>query len=259
MHDPVQLEPLRRSHEDIEEALDYVISSDYGQQVSLFGTDPHQIAALVDPLVNQVCRVNINCQCQRSPDVFPFAGRKDSAEGTLSIVPPSPEQDAVIAEHVKEALKGMGGDSLSVTVSKGVVKLGGKARGLREAVRGPWLAGQVRGVLGVDNQVKVSGRAYHVGDVADDIEVRRQVLGAIRRSRASITDLAVVVGDGSVYLSGRANDEEAPEHLAALGHGHPDLSARSRARARLHARRGLAFPDVRQRMERVLLQPARRV
>jgi acyl-CoA reductase-like NAD-dependent aldehyde dehydrogenase len=36
-------------------------------------------------LVNQVSRVNINCQCQRSPDVFPFTGRKDSAEGTLSV------------------------------------------------------------------------------------------------------------------------------------------------------------------------------
>jgi aldehyde dehydrogenase (NAD+) len=35
--------------------------------------------------VNQVCRVNINCQCQRGPDVFPFTGRKDSAEGTLSV------------------------------------------------------------------------------------------------------------------------------------------------------------------------------
>lgn len=31
-------------------------------------------------------RVNINCQCQRGPDVFPFTGRKDSAEGTLSVV-----------------------------------------------------------------------------------------------------------------------------------------------------------------------------
>ncbi|MBI3144290.1 MAG: aldehyde dehydrogenase family protein, partial [Pseudogulbenkiania sp.] len=71
--------------EDVEDALDYVISSDYGQQVSLFGSNPHQIAELVDPLVNQVCRVNINCQCQRGPDVFPFAGRKDSAEGTLSV------------------------------------------------------------------------------------------------------------------------------------------------------------------------------
>ncbi len=69
----------------IETALDYIISSDYGQQISIFGTEPDQIARLVDPLVNQVCRVNINCQCQRGPDVFPFAGRKDSAEGTLSV------------------------------------------------------------------------------------------------------------------------------------------------------------------------------
>lgn len=71
--------------EDIEDALDYVISSDHGQQVSIFGTDPDQIASLVDPLVNQVGRVNLNAQCQRSPDVFPFTGRKDSAEGTLSV------------------------------------------------------------------------------------------------------------------------------------------------------------------------------
>ena len=43
------------------------------------------IASLIDPLVNQVCRVNINSQCQRGPDSYPFTGRKDSAEGTLSI------------------------------------------------------------------------------------------------------------------------------------------------------------------------------
>jgi glyceraldehyde-3-phosphate dehydrogenase (NADP+) len=73
------------SFEDIETPLDYVITSDHGQQVSIFGSDPGQIASLVDTLVNQVCRVNINCQCQRGPDVFPFVGRKDSAEGTLSV------------------------------------------------------------------------------------------------------------------------------------------------------------------------------
>ena len=71
--------------DDVETALQYVITSDHGQQVSIFGSDPRQIGALVDPLVNQVCRVNLNCQCQRGPDVFPFAGRKDSAEGTLSV------------------------------------------------------------------------------------------------------------------------------------------------------------------------------
>lgn len=70
---------------NIEEPLQYIIESKYGQQVSLFGTNSDNIAKLVDPLVNQLCRVNINSQCQRGPDVFPFTGRKDSAEGTLSV------------------------------------------------------------------------------------------------------------------------------------------------------------------------------
>ncbi len=70
---------------DIEEPMEYVIQSNYGQQVSLFGSDPEELADLIDPLVNQVCRVNINSQCQRGPDTFPFTGRKDSAEGTLSV------------------------------------------------------------------------------------------------------------------------------------------------------------------------------
>lgn len=70
---------------DIEEPMDYVVQSNFGQQVSLFGSDPLTLARLIDPLVNQVCRVNINSQCQRGPDTFPFTGRKDSAEGTLSV------------------------------------------------------------------------------------------------------------------------------------------------------------------------------
>jgi glyceraldehyde-3-phosphate dehydrogenase (NADP+) len=70
---------------DLDEPLDYVVNSNYGQQVSIFGTNPDRIATLIDTLVNQVCRVNINSQCQRGPDSFPFAGRKDSAEGTLSV------------------------------------------------------------------------------------------------------------------------------------------------------------------------------
>jgi glyceraldehyde-3-phosphate dehydrogenase (NADP+) len=32
-----------------------------------------------------VGRINLNSQCQRGPDSFPFNGRKDSAEGTLSV------------------------------------------------------------------------------------------------------------------------------------------------------------------------------
>jgi glyceraldehyde-3-phosphate dehydrogenase (NADP+) len=76
--------PVAAFHE-IDAPLGYVIESAYGQQVSIFGIDPTEIAVLVDPLVNQVCRVNINSQCQRGPDTFPFTGRKDSAEGTLSV------------------------------------------------------------------------------------------------------------------------------------------------------------------------------
>jgi len=71
--------------DDINTALDYVITSEHGQQVSIFSSNPVIVGRLVDPLVNQVCRVNINSQCQRGPDVFPFTGRKDSAEGTLSV------------------------------------------------------------------------------------------------------------------------------------------------------------------------------
>lgn len=71
--------------QNIETPLEYVTSSDYGQQISVFGRDADGIARLIDPLVNQVCRLNINSQCQRGPDSFPFTGRKDSAEGTLSV------------------------------------------------------------------------------------------------------------------------------------------------------------------------------
>lgn len=72
--------------DDLEETIAYLIESTHGQQVSIFSNDDHEIAELIDPLVNQVSRVNINCQCQRGPDVFPFTGRKDSAEGTLSVI-----------------------------------------------------------------------------------------------------------------------------------------------------------------------------
>ncbi len=68
-----------------EEAIQYVLNSNFGQQVSLFGKDSKQLAKMMDAFVNQVGRINLNAQSQRGPDTFPFNGRKDSAEGTLSI------------------------------------------------------------------------------------------------------------------------------------------------------------------------------
>lgn len=70
---------------DIEEPLDDMAASKYGQQVSLFGKDVYTLAPLIDTLVNLVCRVNLNSSCQRGPDVYPFTGRKDSAQSTLSV------------------------------------------------------------------------------------------------------------------------------------------------------------------------------
>jgi len=70
---------------DIQEPLDDMAESNYGQQVSIFGNDTKELAPLIDSLVNLVCRVNLNSSCQRGPDVFPFTGRKDSAFSTLSV------------------------------------------------------------------------------------------------------------------------------------------------------------------------------
>lgn len=73
------------SFDDIEKPIKYIVNSHFGQQVSIFGRNPDTMAKLIDQFVNQVCRVNINSQCQRGPDTFPFTGRKGSAEGTLSV------------------------------------------------------------------------------------------------------------------------------------------------------------------------------
>jgi glyceraldehyde-3-phosphate dehydrogenase (NADP+) len=73
------------SFKEIDEPLNAMANSDYGQQVSLFGKDVQQIGPLIDALSNLVCRVNLYSSCQRGPDVYPFTGRKNSAVGTLSV------------------------------------------------------------------------------------------------------------------------------------------------------------------------------
>jgi glyceraldehyde-3-phosphate dehydrogenase (NADP+) len=73
------------SFSDIQEPLDDMSASSYGQQVSLFGKNVNQLGPLIDTLANLVCRVNLNSSCQRGPDVYPFTGRKDSAVSTLSV------------------------------------------------------------------------------------------------------------------------------------------------------------------------------
>ncbi|WP_298763408.1 NADP-dependent glyceraldehyde-3-phosphate dehydrogenase [uncultured Polaribacter sp.] len=73
------------SFKNIQEPLDDMAASNYGQQVSVFGSNVKTLAPLIDTLVNLVCRVNLNSAAQRGPDVYPFTGRKDSAVATLSV------------------------------------------------------------------------------------------------------------------------------------------------------------------------------
>ncbi|PWG04521.1 NADP-dependent glyceraldehyde-3-phosphate dehydrogenase [Polaribacter aquimarinus] len=73
------------SFKNIQEPLDDMAESNYGQQVSVFGSEVRTLAPLIDTLVNLVCRVNLNSAAQRGPDVYPFTGRKDSAVSTLSV------------------------------------------------------------------------------------------------------------------------------------------------------------------------------
>ncbi|WP_191831755.1 NADP-dependent glyceraldehyde-3-phosphate dehydrogenase [Pseudomonas fluorescens] len=72
-------------YRDLQTVIDYVLDSDFGQQLSIFGTNPAEVGRLVDTFANQVGRINLNAQCQRGPDTYPFNGRKNSAEGTLSV------------------------------------------------------------------------------------------------------------------------------------------------------------------------------
>jgi glyceraldehyde-3-phosphate dehydrogenase (NADP+) len=95
-----------------DEAIEYVLNSNFGQQVSIFGNDSKRVAGLMDAFVNQVGRINLNTQCQRGPDTFPFNGRKDSAEGTLSV------SDALRVFSIRTIVATRGSDVNKQIISK---------------------------------------------------------------------------------------------------------------------------------------------
>jgi glyceraldehyde-3-phosphate dehydrogenase (NADP+) len=72
-------------YDDLNEVIDYLARSPYGQQASVFTQQARTAAPLVDVLANIVCRININTQCGRQPDTLPFTGRRSSALGTMSV------------------------------------------------------------------------------------------------------------------------------------------------------------------------------
>jgi glyceraldehyde-3-phosphate dehydrogenase (NADP+) len=106
-----------------EEALAVVERSDVGQQASVFGRDAATIGRLVDHLANLVCRVNLNTQCRRGPDVYPFTGRKDSAVGTLSVTDAlrvfSIRSIVALPEKERRLLDGLGSRSIFLSPPPG--------------------------------------------------------------------------------------------------------------------------------------------
>merc|ERR1711972_787066 len=76
-------------YSDIEEVLEHLADVMFGQQVAIFtgaaAEGSKELARILDVCALTTCRVNINAQCQRGPDSFPFAGRKSSALGTISV------------------------------------------------------------------------------------------------------------------------------------------------------------------------------
>lgn len=72
-------------YNEVKEPIQYISQSSYGQQVSIFGHDPSNIEFVVNSLIHQTARINLNTICQRGPDKLPFTGRKDSAKSILSV------------------------------------------------------------------------------------------------------------------------------------------------------------------------------
>jgi glyceraldehyde-3-phosphate dehydrogenase (NADP+) len=71
--------------DNLKEVEEYIVASPYGQQLSVFTSNETKVTEVMRTLAQQVSRININSQCQRGPDSLPFTGRKDSAQGVLSI------------------------------------------------------------------------------------------------------------------------------------------------------------------------------
>lgn len=73
-------------YDNLQEVMDHIKHMPYGQQASLFTAEATaSCTELFDTLANVVTRVNFNAQCSRSPDTLPFAGRRSSALGTMSV------------------------------------------------------------------------------------------------------------------------------------------------------------------------------
>lgn len=73
------------SYDNLEEVLKFGKEGAYAQQVSIFTENPKDSALILDRFSAIFGKVNLNSQCGRSPDTLPFAGRRSSAMGVMSV------------------------------------------------------------------------------------------------------------------------------------------------------------------------------
>lgn len=71
--------------DSLSEVLNWVSEAKFAQQASVFGRSTPEMLELIRQLSRLEARVNVNTQCQRGPDVLPFAARKEGGLGTLSV------------------------------------------------------------------------------------------------------------------------------------------------------------------------------
>jgi glyceraldehyde-3-phosphate dehydrogenase (NADP+) len=104
------------TYKNLDDVIEQIVDSPFGMQASIFGSEPRRLGALIDALSNQVARINLNTACQRGPDIFPFTGRKNSAEGTLSV------HDALRAFSLRTMVAGMGAQTESREAIRGILE-----------------------------------------------------------------------------------------------------------------------------------------
>jgi acyl-CoA reductase-like NAD-dependent aldehyde dehydrogenase len=74
-----------RYYSSLDEVQKEIVQSPFGMQISLFSDSASWLQKAGRLFEHLVCRVNFNSAAQRSPDQFPFAGRKASSYGSLGL------------------------------------------------------------------------------------------------------------------------------------------------------------------------------
>jgi glyceraldehyde-3-phosphate dehydrogenase (NADP+) len=74
------------TYDDLKEIIEFgQRGQPFGQQVSIFGQDSEAAVNLLDGFSAVFTKINLNQQSGRSPDTLPFAGRRSSAMGVMSV------------------------------------------------------------------------------------------------------------------------------------------------------------------------------